>query len=119
MEDEDVEYFDIDICPEECSLEKYDRIVDEREKRLDIEEVIYGEKKLQSLITKDLEYLVKRSKTLEGLAAAADNELIAFQVTTIAQIMPIVVTRDQTSRCTFSTVEVLNSLQWQLSFVNN
>lgn len=61
----------------------YDKICDEREKRLDIEDIISDEKKTIGQVNKDLEYLTRRSKTLEMQVAGAEQDLIAFQVSRI------------------------------------
>jgi hypothetical protein len=78
--DEDDEYYDLDICPEECSLEVYFKMIMEREKRLDIEDIISAERKSQAIMSKDLEYQLRRSKVVEVQVNVAEAELLAFQV---------------------------------------
>jgi hypothetical protein len=51
----------------------------EREKRLDIEEVIAEQRKLRDTLTKELEMLTKRSKVVEAMVLTAEEELEAFQ----------------------------------------
>jgi len=79
-EGEDREVYDVDVCPAGCSIALYNRMCNEREKRVDIEEVIASERTVRDAIIKDLEQGKKRAKIVVDLVEEAEEELEAFQV---------------------------------------
>jgi len=79
-ESEDKEDYDVDICPAGCNVALYNRMVNEREKRVDIEEVISSERAVRDGLIKDLEAGKKRAKIVIDLVEEAEEDLEAFQV---------------------------------------
>jgi len=79
-EEEEREVYDVDICPAGCSVLLYTRVCSEREKRVDIEEVIAEERATREALLKDLEQSKKRAKIVVDLVEEAEEELEAFQV---------------------------------------
>ena len=79
-EGEEREVYDVDICPPGCSLALYNRMCNEREKRVDIEEVIASERMVRDALIKDLEQGKKRAKIVVDLVEEAEEEIEAFQV---------------------------------------
>ena len=77
---EEKEVYDVDICPAGCNVALYNRMVNEREKRVDIEEVISSERAVRDALIKDLEAGKKRAKIVIDLVEEAEEDLEAFQV---------------------------------------
>ena len=77
---EDREVYDVDICPAGCSIVLYNRMCSEREKRVDIEEVIASERASRDSLLKELETAMKRAKVVIDLVEQAQEELEEFQV---------------------------------------
>ena len=77
---EDREVYDVDICPAGCNVALYNRMCNERETRLDIEEVIASERAVRDALIKDLEQGKKRAKIVVDLVEEAEEEIEAFQV---------------------------------------
>ena len=81
-DDEEREEYDVDICPVGCSVALYNRVCNEREGRLDIEEVIAAERTTRDAVLRDVDAAKKRAKLVVDLVEAAEDELEAFQVNT-------------------------------------
>jgi len=79
-EDHEREEYDVDVCPPGCSQALYTRMCDERENRVDIEEVITSERSSRDALIKDLEQAKKRAKIVVDLVEEAEEKLEAFQV---------------------------------------
>jgi len=80
--DDDNDY-DVDICPPGCNVVIYTRMVIEREKRLDMEDIISAERKSLSIMSKDFDMYSKRFRVTNGQLKLAEEELIAYQVISV------------------------------------
>lgn len=72
--------YDLDVCPPQCEQSLYDNTCQLREKRLDIEEALSEEKKINEALKKELESLQKRAKVIDSNLRTAEGDLEAFQV---------------------------------------
>jgi hypothetical protein len=72
--------YDLDVCPPQCEQVLYDNTCQLREKRLDIEEALSEEKKINETLKKELESLQKRAKIIDSNLRTAEGDLEAFQV---------------------------------------
>jgi len=70
----------VDICPAGCNVTLYNKMCNEREKRVDIEEIISSERSVRDGLIKDLEAGKKRAKIVVDLVEQAEDQLEAFQV---------------------------------------
>ncbi|XP_074652110.1 cilia- and flagella-associated protein 44-like isoform X2 [Tubulanus polymorphus] len=71
---------DLDVCPPGCDQSIYDSTCQLREKRLDIEEALTEEKKLNEQFKRDLESLQRKAKVIDGALKTAEGDLEAFQL---------------------------------------
>ncbi|XP_071995060.1 cilia- and flagella-associated protein 44 isoform X2 [Engystomops pustulosus] len=71
--------FDDSVCPDNCSPELFDSVLQLREKRLDAEEALVEEKKTMDNLKKEADALAKKVKILEVSLKTAETELEAFQ----------------------------------------
>ncbi|XP_064651335.1 cilia- and flagella-associated protein 44-like isoform X2 [Lineus longissimus] len=72
--------YDLDVCPPQCEQSLYDNTCQLREKRLDIEEALSEEKKINEALKKELESLQKRAKVIDSNLRTAEGDLEAFQL---------------------------------------
>ena len=86
-EGDDREVYDVDICPEGCSIVLYERVCAEREERVDIEEIIASERAIRDALIKDLEAGKKRAKIVIDLVEEVQEALEDFQVGLSASYM--------------------------------